>query len=94
MRIVLMGTGHIGHRIASLLSGSRDFEVKVMDRSAAALKRLQGLPVETCQIDTSDTDALRQSLAGCDTVVTALPYYLATTIARPALVAGCRLPLL
>ena len=89
MRVVLMGAGHIGRRIASLLSGSQDFEVKVMDRSAAALQRLQGLPVETCLIDTSDTDALRQSLAGCDAVINALPYYMATTIARQALVAGC-----
>ena len=33
MRVVLMGAGHIGQLIASLLSGSGDYQVKVVDCS-------------------------------------------------------------
>jgi len=89
MRVVLMGAGHIGQTIATLLSGSGDYQVKVVDRSADALKKLQHLPLETAQIDTSDAVALRAALKGYDAVVNALPYHLATMAAAQALEAGC-----
>lgn len=40
MRVVLMAAGHIGHTIASFLSGCGDYQVRVVDRSADALKTL------------------------------------------------------
>jgi saccharopine dehydrogenase-like NADP-dependent oxidoreductase len=40
MRVVLMGAGHIGQTIATLLSGSGDYRVKVVDRNEEALKKL------------------------------------------------------
>jgi len=89
MRVVLMGAGHIGQTIATLLSGSGDYQVKVVDRSADALKKLQHLPLEIAQIDTSDATALRAALKGYDAVVNALPYHLATMAAAQALEAGC-----
>ena len=89
MRVVLMGAGHIGQTIATLLSGSGDYQVKVVDRSAEALKKLQHLPLEIAQIDTSDAAALRAALKGYDAVVNALPYHLATMAAAQALEAGC-----
>ena len=58
MRVVLMGAGHIGQTIATLLSDTSDFKVKVVDRSVQALHPLAHLPIETALIDTSDTDAL------------------------------------
>ncbi len=89
MRVVLMGAGHIGQTIAALLSGSGDYQVKVVDRSAEALHKLADLPLETAQIDTSDAVALRAALKGFDAVVNALPYHLATMAAAQALEAGC-----
>ena len=89
MRVVLMGAGHIGQTIATLLSGSGDYQVKVVDRSEEALAKLRHLPLEIARIDTSDATALRAALKGCDTVVNALPYHLATMAATQALEAGC-----
>ncbi len=89
MRVVLMGAGHIGRTIATLLSGSGDYQVKVVDRSEDALKKLRHLPLEIAQIDTSDAAALRGALKGYDAVVNALPYHLATMAAQQALEAGC-----
>jgi len=89
MRVVLMGAGHIGHTIASLLSGCGDYQVKVVDRNADALDKLKALPLETALIDTADAGALRAALQGYDVVVNALPYHLATMAAAQALDAGC-----
>ena len=84
-----MGAGHIGQTIAALLSGSVDYQVKVVDRSAEALRKLAHLPLETAQVDTTDAAALRACLTGCDVVVNALPYHLAIMAATQALEAGC-----
>jgi len=84
-----MGAGHIGQTIATLLSGSGDYQVKVVDRSEEALRKLAHLPLETAQIDTSDAIALRAALKDHDAVVNALPYHLATMAAAQALEAGC-----
>lgn len=89
MRVVLMGAGHIGQTIATLLSGSGDYQVKVVDRSEEALAKLRHLPLEIARIDTSDATALRAALKGFDAVVNALPYHLATMAATQALEAGC-----
>ena len=89
MRVVLMGAGHIGQTIAAWLSQSGDYQVKVVDCSVVALKALASLPVETALIDTSDVDELRNSMAGYDAVINALPYHLALTVATQAKVAGC-----
>jgi nucleoside-diphosphate-sugar epimerase len=50
MRVVLMGAGHIGQTIAALLSATGDYQVKVVDRSAEALRKLSHLPLETALI--------------------------------------------
>ncbi len=89
MRVVLMGAGHIGQTIAKLLSSTADYSVKVVDRSQEALRQLAHLPLTTALIDTSDADALGESLQGADTVINALPYHLATMAATQALRAGC-----
>ncbi len=89
MRIVLMGAGHIGQTIAAWLSQSGDYEVKVVDCSVVALKALSALPVETALIDTSDVAELRACMQGYDTVINALPYHLALTVATQAKAAGC-----
>ena len=89
MRVVLMGAGHIGQTIATLLSNSGDYQVKVVDRSADALAKLAHLPLKTAQVDTTDATALRAELKGFDAVINALPYHLAIMAATQALEAGC-----
>ncbi len=89
MRVVLMGAGHIGQTIATLLSRSGDYEVKVVDRSAEALAKLSHLPLKMVGMDTADAAALRAELRGYDAVINALPYHLATMAATQALEAGC-----
>ena len=88
MRVVLMGAGHIGQTIASLLSNCGDYQVKVVDRSADAVAKLAHLP-KTAQVDTTDAAALRAELKGFDAVINALPYHLAIMAATQALEAGC-----
>lgn len=89
MRVVLLGAGHIGQTIASLLSASGDYQVKVVDRSAAALQALRHVSVDTEVVDTADAVALRACLSGYEAVINALPYHLAILAATQALAAGC-----
>ncbi len=89
MRVVLLGAGHIGQTIASLLSACGDYEVKVVDRSASALQALSHLTVTTEVVDTTNANALRACLTGQEVVINALPYHLAILAATQALAAGC-----
>ncbi|MDC8786501.1 saccharopine dehydrogenase family protein [Roseateles koreensis] len=89
MKVALLGAGHIGQTIARLLHGSGDYRVTVIDKSAAALARLQAEGIATLAVDTADACALAAALKGQDTVVNALPYHLAITAAHLALEAGC-----
>ena len=89
MRVVLMGAGHIGQAIASRLSQSDDYQLKVVDRSVVALKALAHLNLQTALVDTGNTAELRACMDGCDAVINALPYHLALTVATQAKAAGC-----
>ena len=91
-RVALLGAGHIGQTIARLLGHSGDYAVTVIDRSAAALARVGGQGIATCQVDTEDSAALLGALragVGQHLVINALPYHLATTTAGVASQAGC-----
>nr|WP_316641832.1 saccharopine dehydrogenase C-terminal domain-containing protein [uncultured Roseateles sp.] len=89
MKVALLGAGHIGQTIARLLQGSGDYQVTVMDKSAAALAKLAPVGVQTLVVDTEDAKALFAALKGQQTVINALPYHLAITVAHVALEAGC-----
>lgn len=89
MRVVIIGAGHIGHAIASLLSNCSDYQVKVADRSANALKTLSHLPLQTAALDTADASALLACLVGQDVVINALPHHLTIMVATAARDSGC-----
>jgi saccharopine dehydrogenase-like NADP-dependent oxidoreductase len=89
MRIALLGAGHIGQTIAQLLGDTGDYQVTVIDKSAAALGRIEGRGITTAVVDTEDKPALAALLRGQDAVVNALPYHLAIPAAHLALEAGC-----
>jgi saccharopine dehydrogenase-like NADP-dependent oxidoreductase len=88
MRITLLGAGHIGQTIARLLSHTPDYQVTVVDRSAAALDKLAHEPVRTRVTETADPAALLAVLHGQEAVINALPYHLATAAATAAREAG------
>ena len=89
MKIALLGAGHIGQTIARLLHATGDYQVTVLDKSAAYLKVLSGEGIATLQVDSEDKVALMGGLRGKDAVVNALPYHLAITAAEAALDWGC-----
>jgi saccharopine dehydrogenase-like NADP-dependent oxidoreductase len=89
MRITLLGAGHIGQTIASLLAHSGDYTVTVVDRSPAALARVSGPGLHPVVAETADAAALCQVMRGQDVVVNALPYHLATRAATAARDMGC-----
>ncbi len=89
MKIALLGAGHIGQTIARLLHDSGDYQVSVLDRSDPALAKLAAHGIQTKRVDTQDAKALLAAIKGHDTVVNALPYQLAISVARAALEAGC-----
>lgn len=84
MKIALLGAGHIGHTIASLLQESGDYQVTVFDRAPHGLARIASLGLQARQLDLSDGEALRRAVAGSDALLNALPYTLATTVATAA----------
>ncbi len=89
MRIALLGAGHIGQTIAHLLADSGDYEVSVIDKSAAALQKVSGSHIKTAVVDTENAAALAGALRGHVAVINALPYHLATLAATQAREVGC-----
>jgi len=89
MRVVLLGAGHIGQTIAQLLADSGDYRVTIVDRSADALAKVAARGIRTLEVDTEDEQRLRDVMRGHDTVINALPYYLATLVATQAREVGC-----
>jgi saccharopine dehydrogenase-like NADP-dependent oxidoreductase len=88
MNVVLLGAGHIGQTIARLLGGCGDYRVTVIDRNASGLAAIDAPNTRTRELNTEDEAALAEALRGADAVINALPYYLATTVARAARAAG------
>src|SRR5450830_1870629 len=88
MKIVLLGTGHIGQAIARLLHHSGDYQILAADRDLQALAAMQALGVATALVDFNDHDALCQLLSGQDACLNALPYHMATAVAKAARISG------
>ncbi len=88
-KIVLFGAGKIGEMIATLLSGSGDYEITAVDRDADNLDRLQRIPhVKTKIVDITDHGQLTGILKGKFAALSASPYQLTPVIARAAKEAG------
>lgn len=83
-KIIILGCGRIGLRIAELLAGSGDYAVTVADRTESQPDGGIVGPVARRQVDVRDPSALRQALAGQEMVVSACPYFLNIGIAEAA----------
>lgn len=87
--VAIVGAGHIGSTIASLLGGAGDYEVVVLDRNQAALSGVrQGARVTTRAADVGNPADLREALKGAYAVISAAPFHLTTKIADAALECG------
>jgi saccharopine dehydrogenase-like NADP-dependent oxidoreductase len=87
--VVVIGAGHIGSTIASLLSGSGDYRITVADQSAGRLAALGAQPrVDHAVLDVTDGPALRALLTGKFAVLSAAPYHLTFPVAEAARSSG------
>lgn len=89
VKVLILGTGHIGQTIAELLSSTGDYEVSVADQHAHSLQALSDLPVKTYQMKADDSDEVVGALKCQHIVINALPYFLAAQTAQAAARAGC-----
>ncbi len=87
--VVVIGAGHIGSTIASLLSDTGDYRITVADHSADQLAGLgPQARVDHAVLDVTDAAALRALLAGRFAVLSAAPYHLTLHVAQAAKAAG------
>lgn len=87
-KIVVVGAGKIGSTIADMLAHTEDYRVAVVDRSAAALERLEtAAHVEKVAADIEDA-AFARRLDGAYAVLSAAPYHLTRRVADAAKAAG------
>jgi saccharopine dehydrogenase-like NADP-dependent oxidoreductase len=87
-RVLLLGAGKIGRMIARMLLDAGDYRVKVGDASQEALDRIASrLGVETLRIDVEAPAQLAEALRDCDSVISALSFFLNRAVAEAALAA-------
>ena len=87
--VVVIGAGHIGSTIASLLSETGDYCITVADQSAEQLAALGDQSrVDHAVLDVTDGPALRALLSGKFAVLSAAPYHLTFHVAEAAKAAG------
>lgn len=88
-QVLLLGSGKIGRMIATLLSNSGDYQVRLGDVDRQSLDRLSGkASVETVVVDAADAASLARAMDGCDSVLSALCYQFNPTVAQAALETG------
>ncbi|CAH1668241.1 saccharopine dehydrogenase family protein [Chelatococcus asaccharovorans] len=86
-RITVLGAGHIGTTIATMLAGA-GHAVTLADASGAQLALVHGKSLRRTRLDAADRSALLRHLNNQDIVVSALPYSLNRGIAQAAVETG------
>ena len=87
-QVLVVGAGHIGSTIASMLAATGDYAVTLTDRSAEALADARGPNISTLELDITDARALDMAAAGKFAVLSAAPYHLTVKVAQAAKGAG------
>lgn len=88
-RIIILGAGKIGAKIAAFLHNSGRYSVCLADKDPAVLARIkQELSIEVKQLDVTQSDQVEKALDGWQNVVSACSYDVNPTIARAALNKG------
>jgi saccharopine dehydrogenase-like NADP-dependent oxidoreductase len=85
---MLLGSGKIGHAIATMLGSTGDYELTAADRDVESLERLPQKNLRTQVLDVTEPSALRAAMQGQEVVVSAMPYHVTPLIAAAAKEAG------
>jgi saccharopine dehydrogenase-like NADP-dependent oxidoreductase len=88
VRLMLLGSGKIGHAIATMLGSTGDYELTAADRDVESLERLPQKNLHTQVLDVTEPSALRTAMRGQEVVVSAMPYHVTPLIAAAAKEAG------
>jgi saccharopine dehydrogenase-like NADP-dependent oxidoreductase len=87
--VLLLGAGKIGRMIATLLTRSSDYRLRIGDVSQAALTRIeQQVDAETVIINADDAGSLSSAMEGAHAVISALSYRQNPAVAQAALESG------
>lgn len=88
--VLILGTGNIGFAASLLLKHSGDYAVSIAGRNKTRLETIATtLNLPFIQVDIENKEKLTTLFTGFDAVISALPFYLNTTVAKAALVAKC-----
>ena len=88
-RVLVAGAGAIGQSIGAMLTASGGYRVTIADHEQAALDRITpSHAADTIRLDMADLDAVADALAGQFAVLSALPFYLTTGLAKAAAKSG------
>jgi saccharopine dehydrogenase-like NADP-dependent oxidoreductase len=88
-KVIILGAGKIGAKIAAFLHHSGRYHVCVADKYQAALDRLTAkLPIEVRQLDVSSQSEVEKTIKGWDNVVSACSFDVNPAIAAAALKQG------
>jgi lysine 6-dehydrogenase len=89
MRILVLGSGLVGHAMAADLAAEKSFDVTVADINTNNLGKIpSSLPIRKVQADLSDATRLKPLLAGCDIVVNAVPGFMGYAVMKEIIEAG------
>ena len=87
-KLTLFGAGKIGEAIVHLLDRTGDYRIQVIDSDAARLAPLMARHVTCIPHAIADAAELTKLIQGQDVVMSAVPYYLTSLIAKAATQAG------
>ncbi len=87
-RVTILGSGNIGFIVALLLHNSQDYFVTVVARDKKRLAIIKELGINTKVCDLSQLKNYEMLFDDCDSVISALPYYLNSAVAKAALNSG------
>lgn len=86
LKIALFGAGKIGTAITSLFANSGRYQIKVCDTDLARARAVASGSscAEAYELNLNDKAATEKILAGCDAVLSALPYFCNVDVAHLA----------
>lgn len=88
-RILVAGAGNIGQSIGAMLTASGGYRVTIADHEPVALDRIApSHAADTLHLDMADLEAVAEALTDQYAVLSALPFYLTTGLARAAAQSG------
>jgi saccharopine dehydrogenase-like NADP-dependent oxidoreductase len=88
--VALFGSGKIGESITALLASSGRYKVKICDHDLVRANAVAGgwASTEAHHLNLDDRTNVSSILAGCDLVISALPYFCNSLVAQAAFDAG------